>query len=86
MLQSSSNSGFIARQVAAHVDRLKTLTLPELRVEAKNRGLLHTGKKKSVLVRLSVWVRDIVSNAHGIKDTDNDADRIDSTIENEGDG
>ena len=86
MLQSSSNSGFVARQVAAHVDRLKTLTLPELRVEAKNRGLLHTGKKKSVLVRLSVWVRDIVSNAHGIKDTDNDADRIDSTIENEGDG
>ena len=70
LLQSSSQSGFIARQVAAHVDRLRMLTLPELRVEAKLRGLTHTGKKKSVLARLSVWVRDEVSNSVGNDDAD----------------
>mmetsp|Transcript_25716 Transcript_25716/g.39389 ORF Transcript_25716/g.39389 Transcript_25716/m.39389 type:complete len:1516 (+) Transcript_25716:65-4612(+) len=65
LLHSSSNSGFIARQVAAHVDRLKVLTVPELRAEAKRRGLDTKGKKKSVLARLSVWVRDIVSTSVG---------------------
>ena len=63
LLQSSSDSGFIARQVASHGARLRVLTLPELREEAKLRGLRHAGKKQQVLARLLVWVRDEISNA-----------------------
>lgn len=56
--------------MAGHVDRLKTLTLPELRVEAKKRGLHHAGKKQSVLARLSVWVRDEISASVGVSNSD----------------
>ncbi len=62
-MHSSSKSGFVARQVANHVDRLKILTVPELKMEAKRRGLNTTGKKNSILARLSVWTRDEVSNS-----------------------
>lgn len=40
-------------------------------MEAKKRGLAHTGKKKPILARLSVWVRDEVSGALGTEDEKN---------------
>ena len=66
LLQSSTQSGFIARQVASHIDRFKTLTVPELRIVAKQRKLDSTGKKGALIARLSVWVRDEIC-----KDGDN---------------
>ncbi len=84
-MNSSSNSGFIARQVAGHVDRLRTLTLPELRIEAKKRGLNHTGKKTSVLARLSVWVRDEVSRAVGDDaDSEEGVEKMNDVVSDEG--
>ena len=58
VLESSTQSGFIARQVAGHIDRFKALTVPELRVVAKKRKLNTSGTKKAIIARLSVWVRD----------------------------
>lgn len=63
LLQSSSTSGFVARQVAAYVDRFKALTLPELRDEAKRLGLRHIGKKGQLLARLTIHVRDEVAKS-----------------------
>lgn len=63
LLQSSSTSGFVARQVAAYVDRFKALTLPELRDEAKRLGLRHVGKKGQLLARLTIHVRDEVAKS-----------------------
>lgn len=63
LLLGSSSSSFIARQVASHAARYKLLTLPELRDEAKTRGLRHSGKKPEVLARLLVWVRDEISKS-----------------------
>jgi len=65
LLQSSSTSGFVARQVAAYVDRFHALTLPELRDEAKRLGLRHVGKKGQILARLTIHVRDEVAKAVG---------------------
>lgn len=65
LLQSSSTSGFIARQVVSHVERFRSLTLPELREEAERRGLRHVGKKGQVLARLQIYVRDEVAKAVG---------------------
>ena len=70
--------------MAGHVDRLKALTLPELRVEAKKRGLHHTGKKQSVLARLSVWVRDEVSSSIGVSN-DKDSGEMEQTEDDEED-
>lgn len=40
--------------------------MPELRDEAKRRGLMHTGKRKQLLMRLSLWVRDeVVKTGNG---------------------
>ncbi len=58
LLEASSHSGFIARQVSAHIDRFKSLTVPELRIIAKQKHLESSGKKNALIVRLSVWVRD----------------------------
>jgi len=88
-LSSSSNSNFIARQVNAYTKRFRELTLPELRQEAKKRGLRVTGKKDVILLRLSIWVRDEISHSvkyddeDGFKDEnkENDNRRYDSTVE-----
>jgi superfamily II DNA helicase RecQ len=50
----------VARQVAAYSERFQSLTVPELRDEAKRRSLVSTGKRKQLLMRLSLWVRDEV--------------------------
>ena len=63
LLESSSNSGFIARQVAAAKLRFRELTVPELRVEAKGRGIKATGKKSEILTRLLIWVRDEIADS-----------------------
>ncbi|KAL7548043.1 hypothetical protein ACHAWF_011322 [Thalassiosira exigua] len=65
LLRSSSDSGFVARQVAAARSRFQELTVPELRAEAKKRGLRTAGKKDQILARLSIWVRDEVAGAVG---------------------
>lgn len=73
---NSSHSSFVARQVAAHVDRFKALTVPELRQEAAQRGLNKTGKKSSLLLRLALWARDEIVRA--VPDpTDGDPDKTD---------
>jgi len=56
--KNSSYSGFITRQVAAHVDRFRTLTVPELKDETVRRGLNKNGKKQQLLMRLAIWTRD----------------------------
>lgn len=63
--RNSSFSGFVARQVAAYTERFQTLTVPELREELKRRNLAHTGKRKQLLMRLSLWVRDEVATVCG---------------------
>lgn len=70
LLKSSSSSGFIARQVAASKTRFKELTVPELRSEAKKRGLKATGTKDQILTRLLIWVRDEI--AESVEDDDPD--------------
>ncbi|KAL3786862.1 hypothetical protein HJC23_013783 [Cyclotella cryptica] len=72
LLQSSSNSGFIARQVAASRARFKELTVPELRIEAKKRGLNPAGKKDQLLTRLLIWTRDEIADSVEL-DTSQDA-------------
>jgi superfamily II DNA helicase RecQ len=57
----------VARQVAAYSERFRSLTVPELRDEAKRRSLVSTGKRKQLLIRLSLWVRDEVSRSGGEK-------------------
>ncbi|KAG7347167.1 RecQ familyATP-dependent DNA helicase [Nitzschia inconspicua] len=52
------HSSFISRQVAAHVDRFRTFTVPELKKEAARRNLNTTGKKQQLLMRLAIWTRD----------------------------
>jgi hypothetical protein len=72
LLEESSNSGFIARQVAGHIDRFKTLTVPELRLVAKQKKLNSSGIKKQLIARLSVWVRDeICTDGHDLDDMKN---------------
>ena len=65
LARNSSFSGFVARQVAAYTERFQSLTVPELRNEAKRRNLPHTGKRKQLLMRLSIWVRDEVATVGG---------------------
>jgi len=64
-LKNSSHSGFIARQVASYMERLKCLTVPELRVVADRHDLSTTGKKQQLLTRLSIWVRDEIADGTG---------------------
>ncbi|CAJ1969352.1 unnamed protein product [Cylindrotheca closterium] len=59
----SNCSGFIQRQVAAYVERFRTLTVPELRAEATKRNLRKTGKKKELLFRLALWARDEIATS-----------------------
>ena len=56
--KNSSYSSFITRQVAAYVDRFRTLTVPELKEETSRRGLNKNGKKQQLLMRLAIWTRD----------------------------
>eukprot|EP00536_Pseudo-nitzschia_multiseries_P005577 jgi/Psemu1/190921/e_gw1.107.107.1 len=56
--KNTSYSSFITRQVAAYVDRFRTLTVPELKVETSRRGLNNKGKKHQLLTRLAIWTRD----------------------------
>uniref|UniRef100_A0A7S2EUF0 DNA 3'-5' helicase n=1 Tax=Ditylum brightwellii TaxID=49249 RepID=A0A7S2EUF0_9STRA len=81
LLQSKSSTGFVARQVAAYNDRFKTLTVPELRQEAKRRGLSLTGKKGQILARLSIWVRDEI--AVSVVDMDKEPQRDQSSEQND---
>ena len=67
--KNTSHSSFIARQVAAHVDRFRLLTVPELRQEAARRNLNKQGKKQQLLMRLAIWARDEIASAvHGEED------------------
>jgi len=77
LLHSSSTSGFVARQVAAYVDRFKALTLPELREEAKRLGLRHVGRKSQLLARLNIHVRDEVAKCVVADDKGSDGGIID---------
>jgi hypothetical protein len=81
MLQGTSTSSFIARQVASHAARYKLLTLPELRKEAKIHGLRHTGKKQELVTRLLVWVRDEVSKSTTTNRLDEDDDDAEVSAE-----
>ena len=83
LLNSSSTSGFITRQVAAHVDRFHSLTLPELRNEAKRRGLNTQGKKGSLLARLSIWIRDEVSKSVGSSNSTGEISEREDSVQNE---
>ena len=56
--KNSTYSSFITRQVAAYVDRFRTLTVPELKEETSRRGLNKNGKKQQLLMRLAIWTRD----------------------------
>ena len=69
LLESSTSSGFIARQVAAAKLRFKELTVPELRIEAKERGIKAVGKKNEILTRLLIWVRDQIADSVDEPDT-----------------
>ena len=69
LLESSTSSGFIARQVAAAKLRFKELTVPELRILAKERGIKAVGKKNEILTRLLIWVRDQIANSVDEPDT-----------------
>jgi len=69
---NSSHSSFVARQVAAHMDRLKTLTLPELRQVAGQRRLNKNGKKGQLILRLALWTRDEITKAVPYPDDDDD--------------
>jgi hypothetical protein len=60
---NSSHSSFVARQVEAHVARFRSLTIPELRVEAAQRRLNKHGKKSQLLLRLALWARDEITKA-----------------------
>lgn len=56
------------------MDQFNCLTVPELRAIAKRHSLDDKGKKKQLLVRLSIWVRDQVAttttNAGGVTTED----------------
>ena len=56
--KNATFSGFVARQVASYMDRIGTLTVPELKDLAKRHGLSTKGKKKELLTRIAIWVRD----------------------------
>ncbi|VEU40498.1 unnamed protein product [Pseudo-nitzschia multistriata] len=58
LAKNSSYSSFVTRQVVAHVDRFRTLTVPELKRETSRRGLNKNGKKQQLLTRLAIWTRD----------------------------
>jgi hypothetical protein len=47
------------------MERLKCLTVPELRVVADRHDLSTTGKKQQLLTRLSIWVRDEIADGTG---------------------
>jgi len=84
LLKSSSSSGFIARQADAARKRFKELTVPELRIEAKKRGLRSTGKKDQILTRLVIWVRDEIANT--VEPNDNpEEDQSNSQVESDED-
>ena len=71
LLKNTSQSGFIARQVASYLEQLKPLTVPELKQLAQKHGLSCTGKKQHLLTRMAIWVRDEV--ASGVSHEDNNA-------------
>lgn len=84
--ESSSYSGFVARQVAAYSRRLTSLTVPELRIFAKERNLNSTGQKKILLTRLTVWVRDQICKNTGVEEVDPSIDLSAETFFNSDDG
>jgi ATP-dependent DNA helicase Q4 len=78
--KNSSHSSFISRQVAEHVNRFRTLTVPELREEAARRKLNKNGKRQQLLMRLAIWTRDEV-----VKSSSNlEQDFTDNPDEDEG--
>ena len=58
LMANRSFSGFVGRQVQDYMESLKVMTVPELRDAAKQNGLRLAGKKKELLMRLSIWVRN----------------------------
>ena len=82
LLKNTSHSSFIARQVAAHVDRFRCLTVPELREEAARRKLSKGGKKQELLIRLAIWARnEIVKVAPHDDEEKLDADNNEGAID-----
>jgi ATP-dependent DNA helicase Q4 len=64
MLKQSSYSGFLARQTTSYLQRMRMLTVPELKKAANDRSLCTSGKKKDLLIRLAVSIRnDLASSA-----------------------
>ena len=59
--KNSSHSNFIARQVTAHINRFRPLTVPELREKLIKRKLDKNGKKQQLLMRLAIWTRDEIA-------------------------
>jgi hypothetical protein len=76
LLRNRSLSGFIARQVASYMERVKSLTVPELKDLAKRHGLDPTGNKSALLLRLSIWVRDEIAKGTKGLEGDDDVDDI----------
>jgi hypothetical protein len=84
LLKNSSHSGFIARQVASYMERLNILTIPELRVVLTRHNLNTAGKKKELLARLCIWVRDEVADGSkelALEEMEIDDPKADSSIE-----
>jgi hypothetical protein len=77
LLRNRSLSGFIARQVASYMERVRSLTVPELKELAKRHGLDTTGNKAALLLRLSIWVRDeVVKGTKELEGHDDDIDDV----------
>lgn len=70
--ENTHHSSFVARQVAAHVDRFRNLTVPELQQEAAKRRLNKHGKKSQLLLRLALWARDEIIKAVPYPDDEED--------------
>jgi ATP-dependent DNA helicase Q4 len=64
--------------VAEHVNRFRTLTVPELREEASRRKLSKNGKRQQLLMRLAIWTRDeIVKSSPDLADESVDSHDMD---------
>ncbi|CAB9501409.1 syndrome ATP-dependent helicase homolog [Seminavis robusta] len=83
LLANRSYSGFVARQVAAYTSRFQQLTVPELKQEAAQRGLTfaaNNSKKKQLVTRLSIWVRDELSKLPQYKTEKQKEDKVQPAV------
>ncbi|KAL7578322.1 hypothetical protein ACA910_012730 [Epithemia clementina (nom. ined.)] len=84
LMKNKSYSGFVGRQVQSYMERIKVMTVPELRDLTKRNGLRSGGKKKELLMRLSLWARDeLVHSNFSRRDDEGEHEvTIPATIEN----